>query len=91
MLEFVARTAAALRPAGAARRALQGPRSPARTGAWTCRRSARARCERAAAAGLAGVVVEAGGVMILDLGATVDVADAAGLFLWAREAQPPHA
>ena len=39
----------------------------------------------AAAAGLAGVVVEAGGVMILDHAATVAAADAAGLFLWARE------
>ena len=40
---------------------------------------------RAAAAGLAGVAVEAGGVMILDHAATVAAADAAGLFLWARE------
>ena len=40
----------------------------------------------AAAAGLAGVVVEAGGVMILNLRATVAAADSAGLFLWAREA-----
>ena len=39
----------------------------------------------AAAAGLAGVVVEAGGVMILDHAATVAAADEAGLFLWARE------
>jgi DUF1009 family protein len=39
----------------------------------------------AAAAGLAGVAVEAGGVMILDHAATVAAADAAGLFLWARE------
>ena len=39
----------------------------------------------AAAAGLAGVAVEAGGVMILGRAATVAAADAAGLFLWARE------
>ena len=38
-----------------------------------------------ARAGLAGVAVEAGGVMVLDLAATVAAADAAGLFLWARE------
>ena len=41
--------------------------------------------ERAAAAGLAGIAVEAGGVMILGFAATVAAADAAGLFLWARE------
>ena len=44
--------------------------------------------EGAAAAGLAGVAVEAGGVMILGFAATVAAADAAGLFLWAREAGP---
>jgi UDP-2,3-diacylglucosamine hydrolase len=41
--------------------------------------------QNAAQAGLAGVVVEAGGVMILDHAATVAAADAHGLFLWARE------
>lgn len=40
----------------------------------------------AAAAGLAGVVVEAGGVMLIDPAETIAAADAAGLFLWAREA-----
>lgn len=39
----------------------------------------------AARAGLAGVVVEAGGVMILDHDATIAAADSAGLFLWARD------
>jgi DUF1009 family protein len=39
---------------------------------------------RAAAAGLAGVVVEAGGVMVLGFGQTVADADKAGLFLWGR-------
>ncbi len=39
----------------------------------------------AAAAGLAGIAVEAGGVLILDRAATVAAADAAGLFLWARD------
>ena len=38
----------------------------------------------AARAGLAGVVIEAGGVMILDRAATLDEADRQGLFLWAR-------
>lgn len=37
---------------------------------------------RAAAAGLAGIAVEAGGVLILDRAATARAADGAGLFLW---------
>lgn len=40
----------------------------------------------AAAAELDGIVIEAGGVMILDREETVRAADAAGLFLWARPA-----
>lgn len=39
----------------------------------------------AAAAGLAGIVIEAGGVLVLDLPAVVAALDAAGLFLWVRE------
>ncbi len=39
----------------------------------------------AAAAGLRGVVIEAGGVMILDRDDTVAAADAARLFLWVRD------
>jgi DUF1009 family protein len=42
--------------------------------------------QAAAAAGLAGVVVQAGGVLILGRDETVAAADAAGLFLWGREA-----
>ncbi len=38
----------------------------------------------AAAAGLAGIVVAAGGVLLLDRAATLAAADEAGLFLWAR-------
>lgn len=38
----------------------------------------------AARARLAGIVVEAGGVMVLDKPATVAVADKAGLFVWVR-------
>jgi len=37
----------------------------------------------ASRAGLAGIVLKAGGVMILDRAATLAAADAAGLFLWA--------
>ncbi|MFV0360105.1 LpxI family protein [Tropicimonas sp.] len=38
----------------------------------------------AVAAGLRGVVIEAGGVLVLDLKETVAAADAAGLYLWVR-------
>ncbi|OSQ48965.1 LpxI family protein [Marivita geojedonensis] len=38
-----------------------------------------------AAAGLSGIVIEAGGVMILDRARTVARCDALGLFLWVRE------
>lgn len=38
-----------------------------------------------AAAGLAGIVIEAGGVMILDRAKTVARCDALGLFLWVRD------
>ena len=39
---------------------------------------------RAAAAGLAGIAWEAGGVMLLDRAAVIAAAEAAGLFLWSR-------
>ena len=38
-------------------------------------------------AGLAGVVIEAGGVMVLDLAEALARANEAGLFVWVREAQ----
>ncbi len=41
---------------------------------------------RAAKAGLRGIVIPEGGVMVLDRDATVRAADKAGLFLWVREA-----
>lgn len=47
-----------------------------------------ATMEGAARAGLDGVVIEAGGVMVLDLPATVGAADTLGLFLWVRRAAP---
>ena len=43
--------------------------------------------DMAAKAGLAGIVMEAGGIQILDLAQTVARADAQGLFLWARPKQ----
>ncbi|WP_353472213.1 UDP-2,3-diacylglucosamine diphosphatase LpxI [Salipiger sp. H15] len=36
-------------------------------------------------AGLSGIVIEAGGVMVLDREAVIEMLDAAGLFLWVRE------
>ena len=39
----------------------------------------------AAAAGLRGVVIEAGSVMVLDLATCVEIADAQGLFFWVME------
>lgn len=41
--------------------------------------------EQAEATGLKGIVIEAGGVMVLDLPEVVRRADAAGLFLWVRQ------
>ena len=80
---------ARLRPAAGPRRAACSSRrrSRARTAGWTCRRSGREPLRAAAAAGLAGVAIEAGGVMILGCAEAVAAADAAGLFLWAR---PPE-
>ena len=40
---------------------------------------------RAAEAGLGGIVIEAGGVMVLDREETVKAADDAGIFLWVRQ------
>ncbi|TQD33613.1 LpxI family protein [Rhodobacter capsulatus] len=39
---------------------------------------------RVAAAGLCGIVFEAGGVLLLDRAATIAAAEAAGIFLWGR-------
>lgn len=40
---------------------------------------------RAAAAGLGGIAMPRGGVLVLDRSATIAAADAAGIFLWVRE------
>ena len=40
----------------------------------------------AAEAGLSGIVVQAGGVMVLDLPGVLQILDAQGMFLWVREA-----
>ena len=85
MLEFVARTAAGVRPAGARGVVFKGPK-PGQDRRMDLPAIGPGTVAGAAAAGLAGVVVEAGGVMVLNMRATVAAADAAGLFLWAREA-----
>lgn len=43
--------------------------------------------ENAAAAGLSGIAIEAGGVMVIDREAAVAKADALGLFIWSRPGQ----
>lgn len=86
MLDFVADSAGAFRPDpdGARGVILKAPKPgqdwrtdlPA-IGPETVRRASRA--------GLAGIVIEAGGVLVLGLEETVAEADAHGLFLWARK------
>ncbi len=87
LLDFVARTAAPVRPKGAKGVLFKGPK-PGQDRRLDLPAIGPGTLAKAAAAGLAGVVVEAGGVMILDFAATVAAADAAGLFLWAREPAP---
>lgn len=41
--------------------------------------------DKARAAGLSGIVIEAGGVMVLDAGAVIAALDEAGMFFWVRE------
>jgi DUF1009 family protein len=86
LLEFVARTGAGFRPdpGGAKGVLFKGPK-PGQDRRLDLPAIGPDTLRGAAAAGLAGVAVEAGGVMILDHAATVAAADAAGLFLWARE------
>ena len=43
----------------------------------------------ACAAGLAGVVIEAGGVIVLDLAGVIQTCNRLGLFLWVRDAPAP--
>ena len=44
-----------------------------------------ATVEKAAAAGLSGIALEAGGVIVLDQEAVIAACDRLGLFLWLRE------
>jgi DUF1009 family protein len=87
LLDFVARTPADLRPTRARGLLYKAPK-PGQDRRLDLPAIGPGTLDRAAKAGLAGVAVEAGGVMILGFAATVAAADAHGLFLWAREATP---
>lgn len=88
LLDFVARTAAAFRPdqAGARGVLFKAPK-PGQDWRIDLPAIGPDTMRAAAAAGLAGVVVQAGGVLVLGRHATLAAADAAGLFLWGREAE----
>lgn len=83
LLDFVARTGAQYRPAGSG--VLYKAPKPAQDLRLDLPAIGPSTVEGAATAGLAGIAVQAGGVMILGFGETVAAADAAGLFLWGRE------
>lgn len=86
MLDGVAATGAALRPDPAGARGIfyKAPK-PGQDRRVDLPALGPETVRRAAAAGLAGIAWEAGGVMLLDRSAMVRAAEAAGLFLWARE------
>lgn len=85
MLAWVAGAAGAVRPQTAAGRGVlfKGPK-PGQDRRIDLPVIGPGTVAGAAAAGLAGIAIEAGGVMVLDRAETVAAADAAGLFLWVR-------
>ena len=86
MLAFVARTGASFRPdPSGARGVLYKAPKPGQDWRIDLPAIGPATIAAAAAAGLAGVAVRARGVLILGREETAAAADAAGLFLWARE------
>lgn len=87
MLDFVARTGSAFRPdrAGARGVLFKAPK-PGQDWRMDLPAIGPDTVRAAAAAGLGGVVVQAGGVLVLGRSETIAAADAAGLFLWGREA-----
>jgi len=87
LLDFVARTPPEVRPRRAKGILYKAPK-PGQDHRLDLPAIGPGTLERAAAAGLAGVAVEARGVMILGFASTIAAADEAGLFLWAREAAP---
>ncbi len=86
MLDFAAAHAGALRPDPKAGRGVfyKAPK-PGQDRRIDLPTLGPATVARAAKAGLAGIAWEAGGVILLDRAAMVAAAEAAGLFLWARE------
>lgn len=87
MLDFVARTGAGVRPdPSGARGVLLKAAKPGQDQRMDLPAVGPGTMTAAAAAGLAGVVVQAGSALLLDRAATVAAADAAGLFLWGRPA-----
>jgi DUF1009 family protein len=84
MLDFVARTAAPFRRASRCGVLYKAPK-PGQDRRLDLPAIGPATVRAAAAAGLAGIAVEAAGVLLLDRAATIAAADAAGLFLWGRE------
>jgi DUF1009 family protein len=83
LLDFVARTGAGFRPAGAG--VLWKAPKPGQDLRLDLPAIGPATVRGVAAAGLAGVAVPAGGVMVLGYAETVAAADAAGIFVWGRE------
>jgi len=86
MLQFVGQTAAGCRPdPDGARGLLMKAPKPGQDWRTDLPAVGPDTMTAAHAAGLAGVVVQAGGVLVLGHAETVARADALGLFLWARE------
>jgi UDP-2,3-diacylglucosamine hydrolase len=87
LLDFVARTGAAYRPdPDGTRGILYKAPKPGQDWRIDLPAVGPATVDGARAAGLAGLVLPAGGVLMLGRDATIDAADAAGLFIWGREA-----
>jgi UDP-2,3-diacylglucosamine hydrolase len=85
LLDFVALTGAALRPdPSGARGVLYKAPKPGQDRRIDLPAIGPGTVAKAAAAGLGGIVWQAGGVMLLDRDATVAAATGAGLFLWSR-------
>lgn len=85
MLDFVARTGGAFRPdPTGARGVLYKAPKPGQDWRLDLPAIGPDTLRAAAAAGLGGVVVQAGGVLLLGRAETVAAADANGLFLWGR-------
>lgn len=85
LLDFVARTGSALRPDPKGPRGLlyKAPK-PGQDRRVDLPAMGPGTVARAAAAGLAGLAWEAGGILLLDRAATIAAAEEAGLFLWSR-------